>query len=1335
MPHALQPPIKRANEWEIDVPGDNSCLFWAATCAYLVPVIDDPSVFETRCLRLFGAENSDKVDLIKTLFSSYNPFSAQEIFKHPTINSLVREQFRSRIIEYIATHKEKFAEFWVAENPQLENGLADYLSRMQDPDAWGGDFEITAISQLLDCTIRVQGNNSSVQTYSSTNNTIIVTLIHANTADEGENRPGNHYHFTIEESVGDAYQVAVHSAQRPLTNAPLFTAISSEQQKILAKEESAHIEYKCLQDKIADLKILFILTEQLEDFLKQKNHPKAITQENISGLLGDIAQAFSTLKWKNKSEQHIRNLYGKMNYKKGLENPEYIDFERLSLLHSFPDQTSQHNIAKISHKYVEFFLEDIVLLFNNLLSVLHKELISPQGTPSPYINKECLEIKQYVSGKGSSLSTQLSPLKYLLPLLDIHYDPLFLKKICQTAFLKRLAEIDQAKDDVKWRYTLARILTIMGEAANNLSDSFKNRYCYLPFTTLVKLRDQFAHAHHQHIAKNNVTTMQFLSEVENELASLQQALDPILNTFPETIDQQAMSAHSASLNELIPIALQTAVSQPFPFDQLTSLAPDDINLLRAARIAFIEKVQKSVNPHIQIDQSETEYQNTIATLEAKATLNAKQERQLTAARKKLEELNNRKLAEGLPEELARLRMLPSFRTLLQHFTLGKANTSEKSNTTDKKSKRTDHLLNSQVHSLEEEIIRLKALYDIPPQSERNYATEHSIAIIGQLSKDLSESKTQLLKQIFQENETIQHAFSQNASARNQKVMHDPFNDNTPVLKSVILNDTLPLLPDVSALKLILSPHTLEDIQSNAIITIINTYTAVANAFLRLNLLSDAEKYFQLALNYTTPEHFAKLQMQEAGLPPSDEAVVSSVAKGSGYIIEQGNTIFITTIDLQWALHHVSALVSLAQCQIKQHRPDLAIPHLKEASTHIELMAYAPKYYSIIQSNLYIASLQNGGKLNDLPDLERLMQSDYDQYVNTLTHFAHRQWLAKKYEKGSKALSEIDTDKITDKKLLIHFYQTLGFIFDGRATEYYEWGKAQGGLVADEQGELLLFSARQASIGALRLAYHELTTNRANLKFAHGTHLDGLEEHLALGLSKAMGSQAKEYLEYDLHEDEGYKLIRQAIALQKKYHYDTSISYGTLGTICEKRYEQTSDLQYLEEGLVAYAENTQHSDTRVRATAYAGKAYILFKLDRIYEALKNSIESLFYYSKVAENEIDSFDSSDMAYLNKEIKKTVQLKLGLYKQVLSDYVEAGEEYQANDNPIKAAACYQKCLLALKYVTDIRLQQKVEAKLQICESRSPSSSASTVINPISYLTPSELTSINPIGPMASL
>ncbi|WP_353286404.1 hypothetical protein [Wolbachia endosymbiont (group A) of Crataerina pallida] len=112
----------------IDVPGDNSCLFWSVTMAYLIPVRNDDALFRQRYEVLFGNEgaviqNSDRIrNLVRNL-------SAADY--DDTFANLVRNVFRNRVVDYIRDHENEFRNF-------VEGNFENYLKNMRNPNTWGG---------------------------------------------------------------------------------------------------------------------------------------------------------------------------------------------------------------------------------------------------------------------------------------------------------------------------------------------------------------------------------------------------------------------------------------------------------------------------------------------------------------------------------------------------------------------------------------------------------------------------------------------------------------------------------------------------------------------------------------------------------------------------------------------------------------------------------------------------------------------------------------------------------------------------------------------------------------------------------------------------------------------------------------------------------------------------------------------------------------------------------------------------------------------------------------------------------------------------------------------
>ncbi|OJH31450.1 OTU-like cysteine protease [Wolbachia endosymbiont of Armadillidium vulgare] len=205
----------------INVPGDSSCLFWAITLAYLIPVKCSNDAFRERFERLFGGNSVELLQVQKLIqdrssLSIYNDgilkklvtkefrgrvvdkmFSDQDRFeKSITVNDFLnsrsedyvtggtfqerfRSKFRTEIGQYnIDIDKLKPSTFNEAAIKMIDIELSKipdknkvrqfkfrtYLKCMRDPKVWGGDHEIQAISRLLQCEIVTFSNQSRYST-------------------------------------------------------------------------------------------------------------------------------------------------------------------------------------------------------------------------------------------------------------------------------------------------------------------------------------------------------------------------------------------------------------------------------------------------------------------------------------------------------------------------------------------------------------------------------------------------------------------------------------------------------------------------------------------------------------------------------------------------------------------------------------------------------------------------------------------------------------------------------------------------------------------------------------------------------------------------------------------------------------------------------------------------------------------------------------------------------------------------------------------------------------------------------------------------------------------
>ncbi|GHM58178.1 MAG: hypothetical protein sL5_06130 [Candidatus Mesenet longicola] len=173
---------------KIDVPGDNSCLFWSVTMAYLMHVRNDYALFRQRYEALFGNEEVviQNLDHIRVLVGDLSTANYDDTFAN-----LVRNIFRNRVVDYISTHENEFKNF-----VEGESGLSfkDYLENMRKLNTWGGEPEIRAMSGILSATISVSGEVGT--RYG--NGDIQIQLFHV-----GAPGKRNHYNFGLERGIVD----------------------------------------------------------------------------------------------------------------------------------------------------------------------------------------------------------------------------------------------------------------------------------------------------------------------------------------------------------------------------------------------------------------------------------------------------------------------------------------------------------------------------------------------------------------------------------------------------------------------------------------------------------------------------------------------------------------------------------------------------------------------------------------------------------------------------------------------------------------------------------------------------------------------------------------------------------------------------------------------------------------------------------------------------------------------------------------------------------------------------------------------------------------------------
>jgi hypothetical protein len=169
---------------------------------------DDDYIFTKRFKKLFGKESLEQLEQVKDwIKTTFNPFSKNKTTYYNDIyTGLFRKLFCHRIVNHIGKTKNRGRfEHNVTSN---ESSLDAHLNRTKGSSTWGGELEIRAMSELLDCCVKVTRDGVDLPPYGT-----YVRLFHAGAT--SASREANHYHFEIKKSLGEAYQAAIKSVVSP----------------------------------------------------------------------------------------------------------------------------------------------------------------------------------------------------------------------------------------------------------------------------------------------------------------------------------------------------------------------------------------------------------------------------------------------------------------------------------------------------------------------------------------------------------------------------------------------------------------------------------------------------------------------------------------------------------------------------------------------------------------------------------------------------------------------------------------------------------------------------------------------------------------------------------------------------------------------------------------------------------------------------------------------------------------------------------------------------------------------------------------------------------------
>lgn len=1155
----------------------------------------------------------------------------------------------------------------------------------------------------------------------------------------------NHY----ERMANPKEHRTIHAPSKKKTSSLISTAKPSIKTVANTPSDSSDNISEVTQDKIEDVRTLFQLYLNLETFIEKSKDPSQISLPETTQLLRDIFEFSSYIKWNNESSIHIRNIYGKVFYKTGKPNNEYIDFERLSLPHRFPDKTVLEKINEIFFRHLDKFIRDIEYLRNNILIVLTREFHKHKHLNDP---DQCPEIVEYVAVHPIE-QEKLLPLDLFLALIDIHYDPLMIQKICQPDLINALNEIDPKDEPLRWRYTFARVLTLIGQASRDLSPTISERYPHLPLKALVNLRNQIAHGdvHRKHVVNDHPESSPLYQLIaQTHLRELQKQLELILKHLP-----------NLPVNDLIPVLEgygQSALTRDNNPDDVGS----ELSIIK--KIQSLKKREASLkNQNHQILQhaksttkkgnqanrnavNEKRYREKIASLESKEkteSLTEKEQLALTSMKKELEKLErrhqpktngfpsagptiiNKKLTKPPEEieqelkeiatELVSLKTLLQFDTLLalfkkktpktcsrekqpvieevtssSHSSSGSFTTSSSSGnqeTTKPKKADRSNTLRYLLNDLRKEYKRMENFNRSNSESGRDFAKEHCMCVIGQLKREIKSCGERLTQKVFNQNPTVRRAFAQTISTRNQ-MMHDPFNDHTSDVNLTIRDFTLPLSFDLKALKEI---HRYESTQEEfrSISSLIGIHRTIGEAYVRLNLLEEAEKHFVKSLNYSSPGNYGNFLIQKLGRQPLGVPQSTSPLGGAIYTVEYEHGTITFEGEPLWIHHRLTTLERLAFCQIVQAKHSTALEHLKECLTIYRNgeFEHAPSRSAIL-TLYYMARIGMNPKKGKelLQEFTQRYPDDNSGKIQLLIAIIRDKLVSEDYQEGLSLIEEMqpDPDTNTPKPLIVNLNMLNGLLLAHLADQQ----EIILNHSHNQTTEHLLnpIKIREQAITTLRNAYEYYQAHAAEFRFKFGDKTHCLSDILEIYPSTLRAQAYALVVAFDERQQESYQLIHQAIEFQERHGQDMTLSYITLGVICYKIYTRTHEQKYLEEGLQTYNRFISHQDIVMRALGHLGIGSLLLResqhleyfKQRSAETLINLRSALNYFYQIPEEKrstmvniniptlfefLDEVKSTQAQYIDNDditIRAAAYVRLGTVSWIKSQALETGSNF---------------------------------------------------------------------------
>lgn len=205
----------------VDVPDDNSCLFWATFLSLMLPTLDNPTEFNQLYARLLGDQSIYTLktgedirvhgfqmnDNFRKMLKAYDceKESVSKFFlkEYKVMDNQIKtwgfdlyiRVFRERVVDmmdkmYSSEEKGVIAAAFFAQNWNA------YAENMSNSVTWAGQPEIKAIAELAQTNIHLHIEGSTPTIYTPRSATVAKTIHLVNTH-SGDVTVNNHYHYQL----------------------------------------------------------------------------------------------------------------------------------------------------------------------------------------------------------------------------------------------------------------------------------------------------------------------------------------------------------------------------------------------------------------------------------------------------------------------------------------------------------------------------------------------------------------------------------------------------------------------------------------------------------------------------------------------------------------------------------------------------------------------------------------------------------------------------------------------------------------------------------------------------------------------------------------------------------------------------------------------------------------------------------------------------------------------------------------------------------------------------------------------------------------------------------